>query len=261
MADALPLDEADGGTGSQTTQALLGLRELILGGQLRAGERIAEVGMSERLGVSRTPLRAALIKLEQEGLLEAGANDRGYRVRRFGRADIEDAIELRGTLEGLAARLAAERGAPPELLREAHEALAAIDAMFERNTEGSAPLAPEEFAIYVEHNERFHALLGRMPGSETVRRQLERAAAAPFASPNAFMAAQARLASSRRTLVVAQEQHRQVLDAIERREGTRAEALMREHARLARRNLEHALDHQPSLQLVPGGALIQALGR
>jgi GntR family transcriptional regulator of vanillate catabolism len=104
-------------------------------------------------------------------------------------------------------------------------------------------------------------MLGRMAGSDTVRRQLERAATAPFASPNAFMAAQARLASSRRTLTIAQDQHHQVLDAIEHREGARAEALMREHSRLARRNLEHALAHQPSLQLLPGGALIQSIGR
>ena len=56
-------------------------------------------------------------------------------------------------------------------------------------------------------------------------------------------------------LVVAQDQHRQVLDAIERREGARAEAIMREHARIARRNLreamqEHNLERMPAVRLI-----------
>jgi GntR family transcriptional regulator of vanillate catabolism len=89
-----------------------------------------------------------------------------------------------------------------------------------------------------------------------VARQLERAMAQPFASPNAFMAVQAAAPGARDMLRVAQDQHHQVLDAIGHREGARAEAIMREHARFARRNLERALRDQPSLRLIPGGALI-----
>ena len=55
-------------TQSQTLKAQLALRELILSGALAPGERIAELAMVDRLGLSRTPLRAALIRLEQEGL-------------------------------------------------------------------------------------------------------------------------------------------------------------------------------------------------
>jgi GntR family transcriptional regulator of vanillate catabolism len=56
---------------------------------------------------------------------------------------------------------------------------------------------------------------------------------------------------------IAQDQHRCILQAIEAREGTRAEALMREHARLARRNLELALRNQRTRLLVPGSGLIR----
>jgi GntR family transcriptional regulator of vanillate catabolism len=56
---------------------------------------------------------------------------------------------------------------------------------------------------------------------------------------------------------VAQDQHRCVLSAIERREGSRAEAIMREHARIAHRNLERALTNQRDMDLVPGSALIK----
>ena len=244
-------EDAADGPGNHTVQTQLRLRDLILRGELAAGERIAEAALAERLGVSRTPVRAALLRLEQEGLLES-INERGFRVRHFSEADIEDAIEVRGTLEGLAARRAAERGIPPALLRQAQDCLRGIDAVFAAERFGST-----EFEQYVDLNERFHALLSEMCGSAVVQRQLERATSLPFASPSAFMQVQAATPEARQTLVVAQDQHHQVLDAIERREGARAEALMREHARLARRNLQRALAHQPSLRLVPGGALIR----
>jgi GntR family transcriptional regulator of vanillate catabolism len=95
--------------GSQAVKAQLRLRELILSGDLEAGERIAELAIVERLGMSRTPIRAALMRLEQEGLLEKFPGG-GYKVRTFSERDVADAIEMRGTVEGLAARLAAERG-------------------------------------------------------------------------------------------------------------------------------------------------------
>jgi GntR family transcriptional regulator of vanillate catabolism len=246
-----PKEIEGGATRTQTMQTLLRLRDLVLRGQLAPGERIAELVLVEWLGVSRTPIRAALLRLEQEGLLES-VNARGYRVRRFSERDIEDAIELRGTGEGLAARLAAERGVSRTLLDRARECLQAIDAAFASPGFGAA-----QFECYVEGNERFHSLLAQMSGSDVVQRQLERVHGMPFASPNAFMQVQAATPGARDTLWVAQDQHAQVLDAIERREGARAEALMREHARLARRNLERALTHGPSLALVPGAALIR----
>ncbi|HWH81257.1 MAG TPA: GntR family transcriptional regulator, partial [Burkholderiaceae bacterium] len=95
---------------SQAVKAQLALRELILGGELRPGARIAELWLVERLGVSRTPVRLALVRLAEEGLLDTLPSG-GYAVRDFSEADIVDAIELRGTVEGLAARFAAERGA------------------------------------------------------------------------------------------------------------------------------------------------------
>ena len=100
--------DAGGATESAQVRALLQLRELILSGELAGGSRIAELAIVERLGVSRTPVRAALLRLEQEGLLQALPNG-GYSVQSFTERDIADGIELRGTLEGLLARLAAER--------------------------------------------------------------------------------------------------------------------------------------------------------
>lgn len=238
-------DTATAGTGeSAQVRALLQLRELILSGALPGGSRIAELALVERLGVSRTPIRAALMRLEQEGLLEPLPGG-GFGVKTFSERDVADAIELRGTLEGLLARLAAERGAPGVVLAEARACLDDIDAVL-----AASALDDGRFSAYVALNQAFHALLYEMADSPTVARQLERVVSLPFASPSGFVVVQSHSARARDMLVVAQDQHRQVLDAIERREGTRAEAIMREHARLAQRNLQEVLagrdfEHDP----------------
>lgn len=245
---AIPLPEADGSS-SQAVKAQLRLREMILAGELPGGARIAELAIVERLGVSRTPIRAALMRLEQEGLLEALPNG-GYAVRTFSERDVSDAIELRGTVEGLAARLAAERGVPAEVLARARECLDRIDALL-----AQPALDDEAFGLYVSHNQRFHNLLSEMAGSGVIARELERVVSLPFASPSGFVVVQANSPQSRDMLIVAQDQHRQVLDAIERREGGRAEAIMREHSRIAQRNLRdavqgHHLDRMPAVRLI-----------
>src|SRR5450631_2027780 len=93
---------------SQTGRAALVLREMLLEGHFQPGERIREVPLAAELGVSRIPLRLVLERLAHEGLL-AELPTRGFVVQRFSTADIYEAIELRGLLEGMAARLAAER--------------------------------------------------------------------------------------------------------------------------------------------------------
>src|SRR5690349_9773384 len=118
---------------SQAVKAQLRLREMILVGELPSGARIAELAIVEKLGVSRTPIRAALMRLEQEGLIEVLPGG-GYAVRTFSERDVSDAIELRGTLEGLAARLAAERGVEPAILAAARECLSQVDAALSHPT-------------------------------------------------------------------------------------------------------------------------------
>lgn len=236
--------------GSQAVKAQLQLRELILAGELAGGARIAELAIVERLGVSRTPIRSALMKLEQEGLLEALPGG-GYAVRTFSERDASDAIELRGTMEGLAARLAAERGASSVVLARARECVERIDEVLAR-----ARLNDAAFGRYVELNRRFHTLLAEMAGSAVVARELERVTNLPFASPSAFVVVQANTEHSRDMLVVAQDQHREVLGAIENREGARAEAIMREHSRIAQRNLRDAVRSHHLHRHVPGVKLI-----
>jgi GntR family transcriptional regulator, vanillate catabolism transcriptional regulator len=242
-------------TASAAVRAQLQLRELILSGELSGGMRIAELAIVDKLGMSRTPIRAALMRLEQEGLLEALANG-GYAVKSFSESDIADAIELRGTLEGLLARRAAERGAPAAVLLEARQCLKKIDDVL-----ASSALNDEAFSAYVDLNQRFHALLSEMADSPVIAHQLDKISSLPFASPSAFVVAQANSPRARDMLVVAQDQHRQVIDAIEQGEGARAEAIMREHSRLAQRNLRHTLTGDDTGDIAESLKVIKLLRR
>jgi GntR family transcriptional regulator of vanillate catabolism len=236
---------------SQTVKAQLSLRDLILSGNLKPGDRISELPMVERLGISRTPIRMALVRLEEEGLLEAIPSG-GFTVKAFSEDDIHDAIEVRGTLEGLAVRLAAERGARSSILVELKDLLRRLDDLVGRRT-----LTVDDFSQYVDLNGKFHALLVDAADSPVLARQIDRALNLPFASPSGFVMVQAMLPEARQILTIAQDHHRCVVRAIEEREGARAEALMREHARLAHRNLQLAFANQGTRDLVPGSVLIR----
>ncbi len=240
------------GQSSQTVKALLSLRDLILSGELRPGDRISELSIVERLGVSRTPIRMALVRLEEEGLLELIPSG-GFSVKAFSERDIYDAIEVRGTLEGLAARLCAERGLTQSAIGDFRDCLADTDDLIAR-----PDVTVETFSQYVDLNERFHTLLIDSADSPVLARQLKRAVNLPFASHNAFVRVQAELPEARMVMTVAQDHHRCAVRAIENREGTRAEAIMREHARLAIRNLEFALRNQRTRGLVPGSVLLRS---
>ncbi len=234
---------------SQTLRALLEMRELIVCGEFRAGERIPEIPLAARLRVSRTPLRMVLGRLEQEGLVAARPTG-GYVVSEFTVRDIRDGIEIRGTLEGLAAKLAAERGNRPDDLTEIRKCVTATDRLLQRWTSGT-----DSLARYIVLNARFHSQLVDLAKSPMLRRAVDRAVALPFASPNAFLIGHA-LRKGRDIVELSQVHHRAILDAIANQEAGRAEAMAREHSRLARTSLELILNRQ-LFSRVPGASLIR----
>ena len=231
MSREAAIDGAGPGATTATMRAQIELRERIFAGDYPAGTRLMEVSLAEALGISRTPVREAMARLAEEGLLER-VRSGGFRVRSFGLEDALDAIELRGVLEGTAARLAAERGVPGDRLDVLTGILSDLDALFDATDEAF------DFAAYSSLNEAFHRALWSLAGSDIVRDQIARVAALPFASPSAFTPDRANMAAFRKALVVAQDQHHAILGAIRGREGTRAEALLREHVRNARQNLD-----------------------
>jgi GntR family transcriptional regulator of vanillate catabolism len=166
-----------------------------------------------------------------------------------------NAVDLRGVLEGTAARLAAERPQDPNDLEAMHGCVAQLDAVVRPDRPAAAA-----FERYVELNERFHTLLLGLARSRALDTACAGVLALPFASPSAFVHVHAGLLESHRGLYIAQAQHRAILEAIELREGARAEALAREHARLARGNLDTALGTPQGLERLPGAGLIKLNG-
>lgn len=242
---------AEGSTPTtHTMRAIVELRRRILNGAYAGGTRLFEVSLAEELAISRTPIRAALSRLAEEGLLER-LRGGGFVVRSFAYEDVLDTIELRGVLEGTAARLAAERGVSEAKMAEMAEILRALDGCF-----GNAP-GEVDFEAYSEHNGRFHDALAGLAGSATIARELGRLKGLPFASPSAFLSTG--VATYRHSLVTAQAEHHAIAAAIAAREGTRAEALAREHARTAREDLKRILSSDRSLaDAMPALALVAA---
>jgi GntR family transcriptional regulator, vanillate catabolism transcriptional regulator len=238
------------GSSSQTARATLALREMLVQGELRPGEKIREVPLSARLRISRIPLHLALERLANEGFLEA-LPKRGFRVQRFSVDDIYDAIELRGVLEGAAARIAAERLSDPTSL-EPLEAVSQEILILVRRSK----MTIEIFTRYIELNARFHSLLLDLAGSRMLRRAIDRACCLPFASPSAFLNRQIISNDLRELFLISADQHCAIVEAIANREGMRAELLTREHARVARRNFEDALRHRERIDHLAGAKLI-----
>ena len=239
---------------SQTLRALFRMREMIVRGEFHPGERIREIPLAKRLGVSRTPLRLVLDRLEHEGLLEARPTV-GFVVREFSIQDILDTIELRGVLEGTAARLAAERLESTAKLAPLQESIRQTEALLREGREGI-----ETLGRYTVLNRWYHASLLDLAQSPMLRRSLEQVLALPFASPNAFVASEPESENWRETLFISLSQHRAIADAIGGREGARAEAVAREHSRMARRIVTLALKAE-CYEGIPGGSLIRRTGR
>jgi GntR family transcriptional regulator of vanillate catabolism len=221
----------------QLSQAIVRIREMILRGQIGPGQRVAEAPLAELLGMSRTPVRQALPLLAQEGLLTEHQT-RGFVVRSFTAADIIDAIDLRGILEGHAIRRVGEQGASKNLLRQMRACLEDGDAILAKRS-----VRESDEAAYAKMNSRFHSLIVNAADSPILSAALERNSRIPFAGANALAFDKTNLDRMFDMLYYAHRQHHCIVDALEAGQGARVEALMREHANVAKDSLNVAGFH------------------
>lgn len=147
--------------GNATSQTYADLRRDIVTGTLALGTSLLEGQLAERYGVSRTPVREALRRLEQDGLVARGS--RGYEVRRYSTHEIFDIYEARILLEGHAARRAAQRHGDVDALRmrEAHQRMVDLPDDADRENRVAA-------------NQRFHRTIWEAAGNRTVLDLLSR---------------------------------------------------------------------------------------
>jgi DNA-binding GntR family transcriptional regulator len=190
------------------------LRRAILEGEYGPSDRLVEEQVAERLGVSRTPVRQALTMLEAEGLVEIEPN-KGAAVCSFSVDDVWEIYDLRAVLEGHAARRAASRVEPRELVRLRSLA----DEM-----EGAGRFADheEEVRWLVAKNGEFHATVVAASRNVRLRRLVERTVQVPLVYKAFFW-------YGARERTISDHYHRQILHALETGDAERAEIVMREH--------------------------------
>jgi GntR family transcriptional regulator of vanillate catabolism len=193
------------------------LRELILAGEFQPAERLQEVFLSKMLDVSRTPIRAALHRLAAEGMLEYAPN-RGYSVRSMDAAELLEVIDIRGVLEALAARFAAERGLSPELERIYHGALMDGDQLLAKGR-----LLKADMPLYREVNVRIHDSIIQAADNRMISDMIRLCHNVPMSSDRNI------LWDEFRWVLRSHDDHHRMFEAIMNREGWRAEQLMREH--------------------------------
>ena len=230
---------------------LMQLRQYILRGDFAPGSRLAEQQIAELLGSSRTPVRSALVTLEQEGLVQANETG-GFAVRQFTVREVIDAISVRGLLEGMAARLVAEHGVTRQLDLDLQSCLDDGDKALE-----PLKLTTKAYANYVNMNDRFHSLIVQASASHALQRAISMNDKLPFASASALLPMHGSIDGGRDWMKYAHKQHHMLLDALRRGQGSRAQSLAEEHTEVAQMNLRHALEkRQEAEQIIPGMRLV-----
>lgn len=193
------------------------LRAAIMEGHFLRDEKLHEMALATMLNVSRTPVRAALHSLAAEGLLEYVPN-RGYSIRSLDTDKLIEIFDIRGALEGLAARLAADRG-----MNEATQAeyVAALEAGDRIMAKGKLLAGDRE--RFGEVNVRIHDAILRAADSRMLVDMVRICHNIPIFSDRNV------LWNDYEWLRRSHDDHHRILSAILLRDASRAEQLMREH--------------------------------
>lgn len=197
------------------------LREHIMSGHIRPGQKLQQIPLSEALGVSRTPLRTALANLANEGLLQYESN-RGYTVREFSLEDVSAAYVARSVLEGQAAAITARTGLPAQRIEMLESWLETGDRLLAK-----VSLDPRDIDPYRDMNVRFHDALLDAAANRWISDFVRQTQNIPFASNRLI------IWLDHDIMVRSHDDHHRVLRAIAARDATRAEAIMREHVQFA----------------------------
>lgn len=210
----------------------------VLAGEIRSGSRLRQESLATEFGVSRTPVREALRKLQASGVVRLEPN-RGAIVHGPTAREIRDAYQVRAELEGLAAELAVDRIRDDQLevLREAEQLFRrSIGTMIDRRRNGErAPWSSE--SDWERANNAFHQVIHEAAGNA---RLLATIADLHVSFPRDLT--WSALSQSSRLLEENVEQHGRILAAVERRDGPRARATMREHVLSAGEIVAHRFD-------------------
>lgn len=230
------------------------LRDELLAGTFEPGTRLGEIALARRFDSSRTPVRLAMAALEREGLLVYEPN-RGFRVRGFTIADVAAAIEVRGELEAMAARLAAERGITAEDENALEQELEQAERCM-----ATGLVHENERVAWIEMNRAFHGRICEAAGNIPLKSAVEHICRIPMAGPEAIVFDATDSGRTRDQIRAAHLDHVRAFEAIRARQGTRAAAIMREHAFRSGQNKKDNFDAMKAAHIrppVPGLRLVE----
>jgi DNA-binding GntR family transcriptional regulator len=196
------------------------LRDAIWEGRIGRGERVREEEIARSLGVSRTPVREALQRLQRRGLLVTGTG-RGLIVAELSKREVIELYAMREILEGSAARFAAQHATRPE-----------IDILYRLQRDLAE--APDDALLLVKLNRRFHQAICDAAHNQYLTQTLD-----TLHDSMALLHSTTFRAPNRRR--ESDEEHRRIVSAIERHDADDAEAIAREHIRQAQRTRFEAL--------------------
>ncbi|HEU4448584.1 MAG TPA: GntR family transcriptional regulator [Gaiellaceae bacterium] len=191
------------------------IREAIIDGRLPPGQRLKEEELARELGMSRTPVREALLMLESEGLVESIPR-RGATVRSYAVDDLADVYQLRALLEGYAARRAATRISAEDVAR-----LEASCERFDRLR------AEDDLLDLVKENLLFHSVVLEAAESARLGTLVRKVIEIPLVYKSFYW-------YSPEQKLISQHYHRQLARALATGDGERAELIMKEHVLEAR---------------------------
>lgn len=201
------------------------LEDEILSGKLKRGETLTETALSTRLGVSRTPLRAALHRLYEEGLVDISPN-RGAVVVGIGREELVDIYKIRMRLEGLASAEAAKKISDEDKKR-LRDIIELADFY----------IAKKDAEHLKELDSEFHSIIYKASGSRILFKTLSDLHRNIHFYRKRSLTVADRLESSA-------EEHKQILSAIERGDSAEADRLTSAHIEAALENLLRVSDSQ-----------------
>lgn len=210
-------------TASLEAKVYTELEEAILADEFKKGEALTELGISEKLGVSRTPVRGALHRLAEEGLIEIAPN-RGVVVVGVTKEDLIDVYRIRMRLEGLASAMAAEKMTPEEK-----------KALTESVELSEFYLQKKDTEHLKELDTTFHGAIYKASGSRILYRILSELHRNIKAYRKLSLTVPGRLEKS-------VEEHREILDAILRGDTDAADRLTSAHVEHALANMLTALE-------------------
>jgi GntR family transcriptional regulator of vanillate catabolism len=196
---------------------------MILHGDLTAGQRLQEQSVAELLGMPSPPVRRALPALAGEGLLERAGRG-SYVVQIFTLEEIGLALDIRASIEGMAARLVAERKPSQEVMQKLRTCLAGGDRIFAKRR-----LAKGDEFKFGRVNAEFHGLIVEAVSNGVMSAMIQKLHRVPFVSPSVIAFEDKGDRETFNLLNYAHRQHHDIVQAIAAGKGARAEAIFKEH--------------------------------